>query len=253
MRQTIEKFCCITIVVVHGMLASLVATPTSLFWTNCTTDVTPAGHGRLDVDSYFSVVKQSGKKPYLAPDIGLSYGLFQWDGVSAEVGADYIGGTQYPFLFNGKLALSEDQLFFGAPSMSFGIFNAGMRTHGSHKTNQNIFNLVLGKALMSMNAHLYIAGFMGTQTMGKDRKGFMVGYKQNFFATRYLDGREYHKLSLLADYASGKNTIGGWGIGIAYNFTPYIDLITGPVWFNDKKLNGDWKWSVQININCPVL
>ncbi len=28
-----------------------------------------------------------------------------------------------------------------------------------------------------------------------------------------------------------------------------IDLLTGPVWFNDHAINGQWKWTVQLDIN----
>jgi hypothetical protein len=48
--------------------------------------------------------------------------------------------------------------------------------------------------------------------------------------------------------ASGKNFIGG-GVGLYVYFTPDIDLLMGPVWFHDARLNGDMKWTVQLDIN----
>jgi hypothetical protein len=35
-------------------------------------------------------------------------------------------------------------------------------------------------------------------------------------------------------------------------FTPDISILTGPVWFNSRKIHGDWKWSVQIDISFSV-
>ena len=32
-------------------------------------------------------------------------------------------------------------------------------------------------------------------------------------------------------------------------FTKDISLLTGPVWFNDHAINGQWKWTVQLDIN----
>jgi len=54
---------------------------------------------------------------------------------------------------------------------------------------------------------------------------------------------------LAADYASGKNYIGGGGFGMYHYFTKDISLLTGPVWFNDHAINGQWKWTVQLDIN----
>jgi len=27
---------------------------------------------------------------------------------------------------------------------------------------------------------------------------------------------------------------------------------TGPVWFNEKAINGVWKWTIQLDINIPA-
>lgn len=85
--------------------------------------------------------------------------------------------------------------------------------------------------------------------MGKDRQGWMVGFIRNFCKTEDCEGKEYYKWVLAADYASGKNTVGGGGVGVYYYLTPDITLLTGPTFFNDAGLNGKWKWTVQVNIN----
>lgn len=88
--------------------------------------------------------------------------------------------------------------------------------------------------------------------MGKDQQGVMVGYQRLFCPEKYQGKTEYHKWIFSADYASGKNIIGGGGFAVGYYFTPDISLLTGPVWFNSKKLNGNWKWSVQIDIGFSL-
>ncbi len=79
----------------------------------------------------------------------------------------------------------------------------------------------------------------------------MVAFDRGFLPAKDAEGNEYSKVVLAADYASGKNSIGGGGAGLYYYFTKNIDLLTGPVWFNDKGINGDWKWTTQIDINFP--
>ncbi|MBI5117251.1 hypothetical protein HZA56_12320, partial [Candidatus Poribacteria bacterium] len=67
-----------------------------------------------------------------------------------------------------------------------------------------------------------------------------------------MQGNEYSKLIFAADYASGENSIGGGGVGLYYFFTKDISLLTGPVWFNESKINGDWKWTIQLDINVDL-
>jgi hypothetical protein len=57
------------------------------------------------------------------------------------------------------------------------------------------------------------------------------------------------KVQFAADYASGKNYIGGGGVGLYYYFTPNISILAGPVWFNDKGINGKMKWTTQLDMN----
>jgi hypothetical protein len=30
-----------------------------------------------------------------------------------------------------------------------------------------------------------------------------------------------------------------------------MSLLTGPVWFNERAINGDWKWTTQLDVNVP--
>jgi hypothetical protein len=79
----------------------------------------------------------------------------------------------------------------------------------------------------------------------------MVAYDRGFMPTKDAANNEYNKIVFAADYASGKNAVGAGGGGLYYYFTKDISILTGPVWFNEKAINGTWKWTTQIDINFP--
>lgn len=232
---------------------NLHATPTSLFWTNCITDVEPTGKGNIDVDNYFTVFNRRGHGQSFFPDVGIVIGIFSWADLHAEAGIDYLGGADDPLFFNAKVGMEENKLFRHAPAFSLGVFNIGTRTEGPNKTNQNIFDYIFGKTLPDwIGGRLFVGGFLGNEAMGKDQQGFMIGYLRSFCPAKDCRGRDYYKWEFAADYASGKNTIGGGGFALIYYFTPTISLESGPVWFNSAEINGTWKWSVQLDINVTI-
>lgn len=227
-------------------------TPSSLFWTNCITDVQETGTGHIDVDTYFTIFNRRKHGQFFNPDIGLLIGLFSVKDLSAEVGFDYFGGADDPLFFNGKIGMKEDKLFKQAPSFSIGIFDLGTRTKTEHRTNQNVFDIILGKSFKNfLIDDLYIGGYSGNKAIGKVRQGFMIGASKSFCKDKDCDGKEFYRWELCGDWASGKNFVGGGGIAMIHYFTPDIYLETGPVWFNTEKYNGKWKWSVQIDITFP--
>lgn len=229
-------------------------TPSSSFWTVCTTSVYETGTGHIDEDNYFTVFQRRGHNQAFSPDTGFEIGLFSWKDWSVEAGFDYLGGNDDPLFFNVGIGIGENKLFCHAPSFKIGIFNVGTRTESHNRTNQNIFDIIFGKTLPESfgGGQFYIGGFTGSHAMGNDTAGVMVAFSQPFCKAKYCDDKEYYKWVFVADYASGKNTIGGGGFGIYYYFTPDIDILTGPVWFNDHHINGRWKWSVQIDISFSL-
>lgn len=234
-------------------MSTLIATPTSVFWTNCTTDVYEPGEVHIDEDNYFTIFNRRGHGTAFPPDTGVEFGLFSVGDFNVEAGIDYFGGTTDPLFFNAGIGAAEDMFFTSAPSIKLAIFGAGTRYHGRDKTNYNIVDLILGKTIPgAIGGRFFLGGFRGSRTMGKDQQGVMVGYQRLFCPEKYQGKTEYHKWIFSADYASGKNIIGGGGFAVGYYFTPDISLLTGPVWFNSKKLNGNWKWSVQIDIGFSL-
>lgn len=232
---------------------TLEATPSTVFWTVCTTDVYATGTCHIDEDNYFTVFNQRGYNSFFPSDTGLELGIFSWNDWSAEAGVDYLGGTNNPFYFNAGIAIAEEKLFALAPALKIGIFNVGTSTERTNRTDYNIVNVIAGKSLPKwLGGRVCVGGFSGSRGLGKNRQGFMASYQRPFCSAKYCDDREYFKWVFCADYASGKNAIGGGGFGIYYYFTPDISILTGPVWFNSRKILGDWKWSVQIDISFSI-
>lgn len=231
----------------------LYGTPSTVFWTVCTTDVYSTGTGHIDEDNYFTVFNKRKHGSSFPPDTGFELGVFSWGNMSVEAGIDYLGGTDDPLFFNIGASIPEGKMFCHAPSFKVGFFNAGTRYHGHDRTNQNIVDIIVGKSLPDwIGGRFFVGGFFGSRTIGKNRQGFMVSYQRPFCSVKHCDGKDYFKWVLCANYASGKNTIGGGGLGIYYYFTPDISILTGPVLFNSNKINGNWKWSVQIDISFSV-
>ncbi|MEW6040879.1 MAG: hypothetical protein AB1633_05105 [Elusimicrobiota bacterium] len=129
------------------------------------------------------------------------------------------------------------------PAFNLGIFNAG--TKGG-VTDYNVFDVIAGKSLPLNTGRVHAGYYVGNENLLKDssgnidNKGYMLGYDKFV----YKD-----KLLFAADYASGKNALGGGGVGLYYFFTSNISLLVGPVWFNDAGINGETKWTSQLDIN----
>jgi len=145
-------------------------------------------------------------------------------------------------------------LFKGSPAINLGIFNAGT---ASNDTDQNIAYGLIGETIPffgRVHGGPYVGNGKAKSFVGdngaKEAKGYMVGYDHGFLP---VNKGEFNRLVLAADYASGRNSIGGGGVGIYYFFTKDISLLTGPVWFNDKTINGNWKWTIQLDINTNLL
>lgn len=226
--------------------SSIWATPTSIFWTNCTTDTVETKRTRIDIDNYFTVLNKKGEHSFFPPLVGVAYGLYSWKNLTSEVGVDYLGGTNDPFYFNGKIGMAEGKLFSQAPSFSLGIFNIATR----HQLSQNVVNFIVGKSLPEfIGGRLFFGVYSGANALEGTRQGVMVGFTRSFYKTKDTAGKEYDKWLFSADYSSGKNAIGGAGFAITYYFTPTINLETGPIWFSSKTINGQWKWSLQLGID----
>ncbi len=264
---------------------TVLATPSTTYWTTATSDVQPFNVWHIGVDNYFRLYQtqqdiEKGQGAALPTDVGLTVGVLPFEKLNMEVGIDYLGPATFAHptlrsmgssvLFNAKLGTPEGA-FLGSwfPAFNVGIFNVGTK---SEVTSMNIVDFLVGKTLgpfgrihgggyygnpgsVLMNKNGCVPGATRSlpcsagQAADHQNTGGMVGYDYGFWKVKDKEGNEYNKWVLAADYASGKNYIGGGGFGMYHYFTKDISLLTGPVWFNDHAINGQWKWTVQLDIN----
>lgn len=232
-----------------GALAGLsfpaLATPSSTVWTNCSVDFQPPGLTHVTYDTYVTLGSRGPDRggESLPTDYGLTWGARLGRGLQAEYGADYYAPSDTPWAFNGKVGYPEGALGRNAPALQVGLFNVGTRRGVS---NMNVVHLLTGKTLSAHADRLMASIYYGNpgvlKSSGGDREntGFMVAYDRPLIPD---------KVVLAADYASGRNALGGGAVGVYYYFNERASLLAGPVWFNDKGLNGQMKWTVQLDLN----
>jgi hypothetical protein len=235
--------------------AMVFATPSTTYWTPATTDIQSFGILHIGVDNYFTVFRKAKDDASdFATDVGLTIGVLPFEKLQMEVGIDLLEPTDHPIFFNAKIGTPEGSLFNGSPALNLGIFNVGTE---KNETNQNIVFGLVGKTIPRIG-RLHVGPYFGNRKALVDKhgdsenKGFMIGFDCGFSPSKDHEGSEYNKIVLAADYASGKNSIGGGGVGLYYYFTKDISLLTGPVWFNEESINGKWKWTIQLDINNPI-
>lgn len=228
-------------------LIGVYATPSTTYWTTCTPDVQAYKKFHIGIDNYTTVNRNSPTEERgggdFPTDYGLTYGFMGFEKLKGEIGFDVIEPTDNPVSFNGKIGMPEGSLFEGSPALSLGIFNVGTK---KNVTNYNIGHFIIGKTLPMDLGRLHAGYYIGNSKVLKDASGkkendgFMVGYDKFIYKDKWM---------LAADYASGKNVIGGGGVGLYYFFTKDTSLLFGPVWYNDRSLNGHTKWTAQLDIN----
>jgi len=256
------------------------ATPTTEFWTPATIDVQPYKVWHLGIDNYFTIGRapssQIGTGAF-ATDVGLTVGVLPYEKLNLEVGVDMLepidtmvcsgalnngnvisqcGTVVSGLSFNFKFGIPEGALFKWAPGIAVGMFDIGT-VH--QVTDMNIADLIVGKTIGNLG-RIHVGGYLGSSSSALMHEngdlanatknlGFMVAYDRGFLNVKDKEGNEYSKIGLGIDYASGKNYIGGYGLGVAYYFTKDISVLSGPVVFNDQVINGRWKYSTQLDIN----
>lgn len=231
------------------------ATSSTTFWTPSVMDVQPYGVWHITYDNYFTVGKKGNKAKDFPTDVGLTVGVLPYEKLNLEVGYDLLEPTDDPSFFNAKLGTPENSLFNGSPGLNVGIFNVGTR---KDVTDYDILYFVAGKTLPLEMGRIHLGYYTGITDTLKDastdgegaNSGFMIGWDKGICPVNDDKGKfQFNRFVLAADFATGKNAIGGGGVGIYTYFTKDISLLTGPVCFNDTTLNGDMKWTIQLDIN----
>ena len=221
------------------------ATPSSEIWTNCVIDIQPAGVTHLDVDNYFSVGSNHPNDEF-GTDVGLLWGAQVTKKLAAEFGFDVFGSpSTTPFVANAKIGFRENTLSSNAPALELGFFGFGQE-RGPSDNQLDVIQLVTGKTLSDGTTRLHASVYIGnadalrSSAGGEQNAGFMAAIDHALPGGKWV---------LAADFASGKNAIGGGAVGVYYYFTKDIAILTGPVWFNDKGINGGPKATVQLDVN----
>jgi len=257
------------------------ATPSTTYWTPDVMDIQPYNVWHLGIDNYFTIGHGPTNKEGAFPtDVGLTVGVLPFQKVNMEVGIDMLqpidsgvcagaidsASGRIPIttcptvgdslLFNAKAGIPEGSFGSLFPGIDIGIFNVGFKPQ---VTNMDIVDLIVGKTLGSLG-RVHLAAYWGNAGSallheGGDlagratNYGWMAAFDHGFMTVKDAAGNEYSKWVLAADYAYGKNFIGGGGGGIYYFFTKDISVLMGPVWYNDRVINGAWKWTTQLDIN----
>ncbi len=230
------------------------ATPSSTYWTPLTPDMQGYGVFHIGVDNYFTVFREAEDGAGDFPtDLGLTVGVLPFEKFQMEIGVDLLEPSDDPLFFNLKMGAPEGVLFGGSPALQIGIFNAGTE---DGVTDYNIVYAVVGKTIPGVG-RLSAGPYVGNDEVlvsseGEEKNdGFMVAFDRGFHPVEQAEGTSFNRFVLAADYASGDNALGGGGVGLYAYFTPKVSLLTGPVWFNDEGVNGEWKWTVQLDVNVP--
>src|SRR5438309_11779234 len=139
---------------------TVLATPSTTYWTPATSDVQPFNVWHIGVDNYFRLYqtqedRDKGQGAALPTDVGLTVGVLPFEKLNLEAGIDYLGPATFAHptlrsmgssvLFNAKLGTPEGA-FFGSwfPALNVGIFDVGTK---SQVTDMNIVDFLVGKTL----------------------------------------------------------------------------------------------------------
>jgi hypothetical protein len=95
------------------------ATPSTTFYTPCTTYIQPFKVPHITYDSYFN------DNTDFPTDVGLTIGLVPWDKFQAEAGIDLFYPSDYPLFFNARIGFPDDALFTNSPGINLGIWGVG--------------------------------------------------------------------------------------------------------------------------------
>jgi hypothetical protein len=243
--------------VVCGLLAGAQvarATPSTVFWTPATTYVQPYGVPHLTYDTYF------GEQGYYPVDTGIEVGILPFEKFQAEIGFDLNytvpGYTKGALLLNAKVGLTEGAYGEWFPGISAGIYGLGFQSSKDKpgQNNYNVFHAEIGKTLGSYGT-LAVGGYTGNkdllvdENLAKANSGFMASYVSPDVP---LGRVGLDKINFFGDLQTGNSFLGGWGVGIGLYFTPAIDILTGPIFpLNEKVQPGLSKvfWTVQLDVD----
>lgn len=229
------------------------ATSSTTFWTPATTYVQPYLVPHITYDSYVS------ERGGLQNDYGLTIGFLPFEKLQGELGIDSFlpGLAKNNVYLNGKLAVPENSFGSWQPGLSFGVVGVGFEQDVS---DYNVLHATVAKTLPVVG-NLAVGGYYGLNDKllvssdgDEEQAGLMAAWTSPDVVLN-LPG--LHKINFIADVQTGNNVFGAWGLGVGLYFTPAIDILTGPVFFNDSDLmksvyGTDFMWSVQLDVDFDL-
>lgn len=203
----------------------------------------------IGINNYarFSTADNAGANTY---DIGVTTGLLPYEAIKLEVGADYATtgpATKQPLTFNAKLATAEDALVKGMPAFAVGGMYLGNAELGTNASN-TVYALVA--KTLPVVGRISVGGYSGDKDVlvdaaaKKDNTGVLASWDR---AMPEISD----KLWLAIDYASGKNALGGLGIGGSWSFSKQVTLLSGVTFYNEQVTGGKTSFTTQILFNLP--
>jgi hypothetical protein len=227
------------------------ATPSTTFWTPSTTYTQPYLVPHFTYDTYF------GETGAYGIDTGLTIGILPFETVNAEIGFDliYPGFTQSALGLNGKVTLVEGKLADWQPGVSVGVSNIGFK---KDLTDLYLLHASVGKTfpvIGEIGAGVY-TGLNDKLLVNADGSKENTGFFLHWMGPEFQVGLPgLKKIVPAADFQSGKNVLGAAGGGLYFYFTAAIDLLVGPVFFLEPKLQpgqSDWLFTAQIDIDFDL-
>jgi hypothetical protein len=235
------------------------ATPSTTYWAptvaTCQGKYTP----HVTYDTYYGkgTPPPGAGAPAYPIDTGLTMGLLPTSKLQAEGGYDMLLPSTDPlFVFlNFKACTPESSLFKGSPSLGGGIYNWGFK---KDITDYNVLYFV-GQKTLPFGGYLSAGIYHGTNDVlftnsdgNLTKTGGLFGWSSPDIPIG-LAGLQ--KILVIADVQTGKNVLGGGGVGATLYFNDYIGLIVGPVWYTDSKLQpggSSHLWTTQIDVDIPL-
>jgi hypothetical protein len=220
-------------------------TPSTVFWTPCTTYFQPFMKGHIGYDTYVRDINM------LPVDYGFTVGVLPFKEVQMELGYDLLLpagpgiSTDTAHYVNAKIGWPENTLF--SVGFAAGIFNMGFKKDFN---DYDVLYAVIQKTFDYVGS-ISVGGYTGNKKLlinedGKaDNNGYMIAYTSPQFS----------KFIIAADYFSGKNTLSAAGAGLYIYFADNITLLTGPVFPLSRTFAGgaNMNWTVQLDIDFDIV
>ena len=208
-------------------------TASTQIW-NPSADVLKSGMVHFGIDNYFSIHRNASNAFQLAPDLGLTVGVWKY----LEAGIDMVQPSSDPFYFNFKFGVPESGPW---PAVAVGGFNFGTR---SGVTDYNMLYCVAGKNVSA------IGRFSFGYYRGMNARLFPDpnGNPANSGIIASWDRALTEKIWVCADYSSGESWYGSLSIGGSYAFSPNVGVIFGYVVFNNEKVVRNNAFTTQLDI-----